>query len=445
LLTPGEQAVLAALSVFPTTFTADAAAEIAQATPFDLDMLGEKSLLQQQHEPERYGLHSLVRQFAAAKLAEYTPELNRAFVRYFYQFAREHRADYAALQPEWRNFAAAITKAHTLAEWQSLLNLVQVLDEPWFRQIRFNEMREGLTLALDAAAALPDDLTLARLLLRLGEVEMELNAYAAATDHLAAAMQKLTRWEDSLGIAQAEYLYGRILSEQGRDEEALVQFEASKRIFAEEQDGLGVAKNLNLIAVYHFKQNRDFQKAQTCLEQALALQRPLPVSSTTIETWRYLARVQSMAGDYLAAEVCLVEALNVSRQQEDKGEYAAALYEKLLLHKKQQQFEAALAVGYECLDLFQKLGSLRLEGLVKTQLGLLHQARQEPHQGLSLLNAGLDIFCELGDLFEQAYSYYYLSHLYAEIGDTAQSHHAKQQARQLNLALNNPRLAERLQ
>lgn len=445
LLTPGEQAVLAALSVFPTTFTADAAAEIAQATPFDLDLLCEKSLLQQQHEPERYGLHSLVRQFAAAKLASRTPELNRGFVRYFYQFAREHRADYAELQPEWRNFAAAITKAHSLAEWQWVLDWVQVLAEPWFRQIRFNEMREGLTLALDAAAALPDDLVLARLLLRLGEVEMELNAYAAATEHLAAAMQKLTRWEDSLGIAQAEYLYGRILSEQGRDEEALAQFEASKRIFAEEQDGLGIAKNLNLIAVYHFKQNRDFQTAQTCLEQALALQRPLPVSSTTIETWRYLARVQSMAGDYLAAEVCLVEALKVSRQQEDKGEYAAALYEKLLLHKKQQQFEAALAVGYECLDLFHILGSLRLEGLVKTQLGLLHQARQEPHQGLPLLLAGLDIFCELGDLFEQAYSYYYLSQLYAEMGDMAQSLNAKQQARQLNLTLNNPRLAERLQ
>src|SRR5690606_26281535 len=116
---------------------------------------------------------------------------------------------------------AALAKAHTLAEWSYLLNLVRVLDEPWFRQIRFNEMREGLTLALDAANALQDNVALARTLLRLGEVEMELNAYAAATNHLAAAMQNLTRLEDSLGIAQAEYLYGRILSEQGRDDEAL--------------------------------------------------------------------------------------------------------------------------------------------------------------------------------------------------------------------------------
>ena len=47
LLTMGEQAVLAALSVFPTSFTAVAAAKVTAATLFDLDLLCEKSLLQQ--------------------------------------------------------------------------------------------------------------------------------------------------------------------------------------------------------------------------------------------------------------------------------------------------------------------------------------------------------------------------------------------------------------
>ena len=91
--------------------TAEAAAQIAGAQLFDLDLLCEKSLLQQQHEGERYGMHSLVRQFAAEKLALRKREVEEVFVTHYFEFARTHQDDYDQLQPEWRNFSAAITKA----------------------------------------------------------------------------------------------------------------------------------------------------------------------------------------------------------------------------------------------------------------------------------------------------------------------------------------------
>ncbi len=444
LLEAKEQAVLAALSVFPTTFTAVAAAEVAGAALLDLDLLCEKSLLQQQHEPQRYVMHSLVRQFAADKLASRKTAVDRAFVNYFYQFARDHQHDYAVLQPEWRNFSAGIIKAHALAAWPLVLDFVQVLDEPWFRQIRFNDMREGLTLAVEAASALQDQPALARTLLRLGEIETELNDYAAAETHLAEAMQHLTRLEDGLGIAQAKYLYGRIKNEQAQDDQALNLFEASRRLFEEENDWLGIAKNLNLIAVCHIKKSRDFQTACIYLEQSVALQQKLPLSSSYVETLRYLARVKAMLEEDDTAENYLIEALNVSRQQENIGEHAAVLYERVFLCKKRNQLDEALAFGYECLDSFRKLGSLRWEALIKTQLGLLHQAKQDYQQGLALLTSGLQIFSELGDLYEQAYSHYYLYKLYAEIDNSEQSLIAKQHARQLNLELNDAQLKERL-
>ncbi|RMH40250.1 MAG: SARP family transcriptional regulator, partial [Alphaproteobacteria bacterium] len=68
LLAPQEQAVLAALSVFPAPFAAEAAAQVAGADLFTLDGLCEKSLLVQQPEQERYAWHTLVRRFAAEKL-----------------------------------------------------------------------------------------------------------------------------------------------------------------------------------------------------------------------------------------------------------------------------------------------------------------------------------------------------------------------------------------
>ena len=440
LLTPEEQAVLAGLSVFPTSFTAVAAAEVAGATLLTLDLLCEKSLLQQHHDTERYDLHSLVRQFAASKLATRTSEIDRAFVDYFYRYACAKQEEYAALQPEWHNFLAGITKAHALETWQTVIDFVQVLDEPWFRQIRFNDMRQGLARALDAANALPDGPALARTLLRLGEIETELNDYATAETHLAHAMQLLMRLEDSLGIAQGKYLYGRVKMEQAQDDEAILLCEDSKRIFEEEVNPLGVAKNLNLLALCQIKKYRDFKGAEDLLEKALALQKNIPLSYNYIETLRHLARIKGMAEAYNDAENHLIEASAVSQQQNHLGEYTAVLFEQLWLSKKQGLNKAALVFGLECLENTKKLGSLRWEALVKTQLGLLQRAENNFTEAQTLLNDGLQIFIELGDIYEQVYSYYYLYLLYLDMELIPKSKEAKQKAHKLNGQLNDPHL-----
>ncbi|MCA9923404.1 MAG: hypothetical protein KC421_13580, partial [Anaerolineales bacterium] len=345
LLTPDEQAVLAALSVFPTTFTAAAATKVVGAVLLDLDSLCEKSLLQQVHESERYSMHSLVRQFAADKLGTRKSDVVDAFVDYFYQFTRYHQEDYAALQPEWHNLLTAVTQAHALQSWQTVLDFVWVLDEPWFRQIRFQDMRQGLGLAVEAADALQDQPALAKMLLRLGEIETELNDYAAAEAHLADAMRRLMRLEDSLGIAQGKYLYGRIKTEQAQNDEALTLFTDAKRIFEEEENWLGIAKNLNLMAFCHMKLSSDYQTAHALLEQSISLQRQMPLSSTYIESLRNLARIKINLGDYASAEGCLVEATTISLKQQDIGEYAAVLFERTILCRRQDQIDAALHFG----------------------------------------------------------------------------------------------------
>ena len=444
LLTPDEQDVLAALSVFPTTFTAVSAQHVTNATLFDLDLLCEKSLLQQQHEPERYVMHSLLRQFAADKLRARADEMNYSFVAHFYQFANQHQADYAALHPEWGNLLTAVTKAHALQSWQTVLDLVAVLDEPWFRQIRFQDMRLGLTMASEAAKTLQDQPALAQSLLRLGEIEVELNDYATAETHLNDATQLLMRLEDGLGIAQGMYLNGRIKNEQAKDDDALSLFVESKRIFAEEEDWLGVAKNLNLIAISHAKKYADFETAHQFLEESINLQKQFPKSSTYIETLRNLARVKAISENFVEAEMCLVEAAKVSQLQNDRGEYAAVLYEQAILSKRRTQFDDALSYGYKSLTAFKALGSLRWEGLIKTQLGLFHQAKQEPALAIALLKEALAIFDELGDVYEQAYAYYYLHHLYNEIGQMQQSEDAKSRALHINLELKDAQLQKRL-
>ncbi len=440
LLEAEGQDVLAALSVFPSSFSADAAKQVAGAQFIDLDLLCEKSLLQQQQDSERYSMHSLVRQFAADKLADRTPEVNRAFADYFVHFVRDHQTDYGELKPEWANLLAAIRKAHGLKAWPLVLDLVQALDEPWFRQVRFSDMRIGLGLALAAASALEDQPALARTQLRLAEIEIEIDDYQLAETRLEEAIKNFVNLEDTLGLAESQYLLGVIKSEQAEDEKALILFEASQQTFEAAEDWLGVAKNLNLSAICHLTLNQDVESAYRNLEQSMALQHQLSKSACYVETLRFLGRVHLMSGAYDEAERCLSEASQISRQLDDLGEYAAVLYEQTVLYRLQQQNDEALALGYDCLGSFKKQGSLRWEGIVKVQLGLLHQTQKAYQPAQTLLNEALAIFVELEDPYEQAYLYFYLHELYAEIGEIVESAKAKAQALALNRELNDSQL-----
>lgn len=444
LLTAQEQAALAALSLFPAGFAAQAAQAVADASLFLLDALCEKSLLQQQPEAERYSLHPLLRQFGAEKLAERTREVEAAFVEYFHSFAHRHTNDYPQLQPEWHNFAAAIAAAHRLGFRQRVLGFVEALDEGWFRRMRFAEMRAGLALALDAAGALEDQPRLARILLRLGEIETELNDYTAAEGRLSAALPLLLRLEEGRGVAQTNYLLGRMRSEQSQDEEAAALLAEAARIFADEGDALGRAKSLNLLAVCHMRLDEEYSAATAHLQASVALLREQPPSATHAEALRYLARIHARTGGFAEAEKLLAEAVRVCDAVQDRGEYAAVLYERMVLGKRRGQWEAALAAGREALSLLEELGSLRWQGLVKTQLGVLHQSLGQHPQALPLLQEALPIFDEVGDRMELAYGYYYLYRLHEEMGQAAESQSAAAQARLLNRTLHIPFLREQL-
>lgn len=134
LLTAAEQTVLAALAVFPATFSREAAQAIAGASLLDLDRLGEKSLLQQEPESEQYQLPGLMRQFAAEKLGDGAQRtaVERQFVTYFYNWAQAHKNHYDQLHPEWINVDTAVAIAHRWGDGEPMLKMMR--DESWWQQ-----------------------------------------------------------------------------------------------------------------------------------------------------------------------------------------------------------------------------------------------------------------------------------------------------------------------
>ena len=89
LLNSLEQSVYQKLSIFRSGFTRQAAEQIAEASLLTLTALVNKSLIGYDHHTSRYGMHELLRQYAADKLVQTADGEN--FVR------NQHSAYYCAL------------------------------------------------------------------------------------------------------------------------------------------------------------------------------------------------------------------------------------------------------------------------------------------------------------------------------------------------------------
>jgi DNA-binding SARP family transcriptional activator/predicted ATPase/tetratricopeptide (TPR) repeat protein len=438
-------ALLATFNGLP--FTAEALAAVAHIDTYvaedALYSLVALSLLKEEAD-EAYKQHPLLADFAGEKLAQDGEKESAAFERMsvFYQaFAEENKADYVALRPWWGNFSAGIRVANRQENWPLLLAYVKSLDEPWFRQARFYEMRAGLALALEAAKILQDETAFAQTLLRLGEIEMEQNDYGAAENHLQHAMTQFMRLEDSLGIANSKFFLGRIKSENAQFDEAISLLEDSRQIFDEIGNDEGVAQNLNYIAGCWIRKSRDVEVAEKYL--ILAEQRNNQISSSIYtETLRFLARVNVQKEKLAEAEAFLERATAISRTLDHSVESSAILFERMELYKRMGQFDLALKLGHLCLDDFKRIGSLRWEGLIKTQLGLLYQLKNDMEQAKDLLIDSLKIFEEIGEKYEQAWVQYYLFKLYDVTDDSFLMEKAKQTARTLSIELGETLLQE---
>ena len=110
-LSPEEQAVFRRLSLFRSSFTAEAAQTVAEAGPLLLINLLDKSLLRPV-SAGRYDMHQVLRHFAQEKLAETPDEQTQTLGRYRHYYTKFLRQRAEALQCG-KNLAEKIAEIFT--------------------------------------------------------------------------------------------------------------------------------------------------------------------------------------------------------------------------------------------------------------------------------------------------------------------------------------------
>ena len=437
------QRLFALLGIFEgRSFTADALAHIAGVDAYtaedQLFALAAISLVKEE-DADRYRQHALLADFACEQLGEGDRQRDAqlGLASYYHSFAAQHRADYAALQPEWANLNAGIRLAHALGEGQLVLDYAEALSEAWFVQARHTEARQAYPLVREAAMRLEDEEALTACLLRWAEACIEQSDYVEAEALLTESRQIFQVIGDEVGVADVKYNLARILLEQSKYDESASLAADSQHIKEQRGDSIGVASCL-LLQARNFAQRGVDEQAAHLGQQALVLQKDIDDRQGSIPTLRLLSWLATRQEAYSLAKVYCEQALAISKALQNRGETAATLYRLSVIYRRQEDFVQAKDCAEKSLSLFQHIGDRKFQGLALYSLSIIHEDLQDYPLALSIGLRSLTLLKDVRDNFDLVLVLLHLGDLYYHLNQLGKAQEVWQEAIDIADAQNHP-------
>ncbi len=393
LLDQEAQEALRRLSVFQGEFDDQQAQEIARVTPATLAALVDKSLLYRT-AASRYGMHGMIRAFAAAYLRESGEDVStRArhldyFLAWVQKVAPHLRgpnqgAWVKRLKESEADVAEALRFARESGRGEAGLRLAVALWPFWDIVAALGEGRQWLTTMLDMTPHPPPELA-AQALKGAGVLAWRQFDFEAAAHYQQASLALMREMGDDLGMAGALANLALIALDSGNPEWASSLYAESLAIFRRLGDTPNIALALNNMGVIAM-QRQNFEAAHAYLEESLALYRDLGQRRGISWALGNLGNVARHQGEWEHAVSLYKEALAL---QQDLGDrYAVALslanlgHALALLGDPQQ----ALTLYQDAWITFQELDAVGDMAETLERAGAAHIALGRVEKGVHLL------------------------------------------------------------
>lgn len=241
LLPADEQRSFASLSVFRGTFTEDAAAEVADVSPWLLAGLVDRGLVQHAGD-SRYVVHELTRQFAAEKLAgtDVAVSIRRRHSEYYLQVVASYEG---ALRGEMPAEAVTALKAdldniRKAWQWAVKGGAADRVGSAIESLATFYELagllQEGQQIFRTAAAALPEEEDAAivcRLLLKHVLFAVNRGDAASVWEQVERARTLAERTDDALLLADTYTVRGLALRYAGNLEKSIADVQRAVELY----------------------------------------------------------------------------------------------------------------------------------------------------------------------------------------------------------------------
>jgi predicted ATPase/DNA-binding SARP family transcriptional activator len=377
LLAPNEQAALRRLSVCRDGASPEAAFAVAGASPALLAALGEKFLLRRDGSG-RWGLHALIRQFAAEALAAQPDEQREALARHAEYYTnrlvtqaetitgRQRGAARPAMAANHDNLRAALRWAAThrrldLLErcLDSFAAMEEALGHAREAEIVFTEIVASVRSAGGAPALL------GRALVHAGRFALEGGAIADAAARVEEGLHLLLAADASADLGVAHLVAGRLARLQGNFEAARWSLRVSLALARPRGDRQTIAAALGELG-WASLLTGDAAKAQRLVRGALARFRALDDARGAAACHGALGAAQLFEGDVSRAEASCREGVRAGRTTGDIPLRA----ELLMLLGRALSVRGALDEAAAALD--ESLRSSRALGYSETAAAALH-------------------------------------------------------------------------
>ncbi len=416
---------LIALGVFRGSFSAAMAREIAGPDPARLDELADKSLLRREGRG-RYGLHELVRQYAAEQLAA-RPE--RAAL------AARHSAAYAAqvkrLAPELRGagIAAALDaleRDHVDIQvaWERALveRDKALVDGLWAGQFYYHSLRgllhrgrEAFTAAREAFA---DPARRLRFTNYLGHFQRRLHEYDEAESTLranaAAARRQGNAGMEAYALIELAHLHvarGAVDEGQSMAEEGLARLETAG------DAGNDLLHTHALMALGNVAMHRgDFEAARARQAACLELARRRGFVLIQADALSNLGILEGMTGQFAGARDLLRQSLALREAVGDLRGQGISLANLGLCALSEGDLDGAAEAFGRSLRLCDQIGDRDGSAYAIDNFGEIALRQERLDEALRAFQRSLVLRRELGDRAGLAYSLSYLGLAKARLG-----------------------------
>jgi tetratricopeptide (TPR) repeat protein/transcriptional regulator with XRE-family HTH domain len=409
--------------------------------------------------PGRYGMHDLLRAYAAGLAVAHDDDESRraALTSLFDHYLVGCAAAMDRLAPAERHYrpgpppaVAAIPEFTDLAAARAWLDaelatLVAVAaytaSNGWPghtirlagtvpRYLEANHATEGLTIcghALIAARDCDDLAAEARVLTSIGVLHYLQGRHQQGADHLQQAFALARAAGDRLAQSRALGKLGVVNDLQGRYQQAVDYHRQALALHRELGDQLGEVIQLTNLGAVHTQRGR-YQQAASHQRQALALFRELGDQRGVAIALTNLGEAYYRQGRYLQAIDHQRQVLVVSREIGDSRIEAEALIRLGDIYQRQGQYDQAAEYHQQALPLARQIGDRDGEADALNGAGETLLATGQPGQARTCHTAALTLTRKTGNQREQARALTRLGDVCRRQGDHDQAADYDQQA-----------------
>jgi DNA-binding SARP family transcriptional activator/tetratricopeptide (TPR) repeat protein len=358
----------------------------------------------------RYGMHDLIRRYAADRAAAgQAADRDQAVGRLldYYQHAATLAGALIARQDPSR--LAPVPPAVRPAAVPDLSDRARALS--WMRA-----ERASLLTCLDYAARAGQHARLVALTAGTGALLRHDGPWTSAITRHAAAVSAARYLGDRPGHARALHHLGIARRLTGDFAGAAAALEEALGIFGDLGDRHGQAGALHDLGVVRYSTS-DNPGAAAVLEEALGIFGDLGDRHGQAHALRILGDVRRMSGDYPGAARALEEALGIFGDLGDRHGQAGVLGYLGDVRRMSGDYPGAAPALEEALGIFSDLGDRPGQASVLLSLGATRQATGDSPGAARALEDALDIYRDLGSRLGHAIALGYLGPVRRKTGD----------------------------